>query len=103
MDVIAGGALVSIVGHHDVHLVVAVREQVRDDARGLGLVVGKGFGPERPVDPQPPELAAVSPVVHLGKRRQTPESADHILGGGRRSAANNKLAILPSGRNLMAI
>lgn len=71
---VTGRPLISIVCHHDVHLVVAVRDELREDPGGLRVIVWEGSGLHCSVDPQPTQLAAVSPVVDL-KGRHTLSAA----------------------------
>ena len=63
----AGRAVVPVVGDHDVHLVVAVGEQLVQDPSVLRVHGREPFGLHGPADAQPPELATVPPVVHLGR------------------------------------
>lgn len=65
MDVITGRPFKSIVCNHYVHLVVAVRVEAGNNSRGFSISVGKCLILHRPVDSQPPQLAAVPPVVNL--------------------------------------
>lgn len=65
MDVITRRPLKPVVCSHYVHLIVAVRVEAGNYSRGFSISVGKCLRLHRPVDSQPPQLAAVPPVVNL--------------------------------------
>lgn len=65
----AGRAVVAVVGHNNVHFVVAVGEQPVEDPREHPGAQGRErFVLHGPADAEPSELAAVPPEVHLGRR-----------------------------------
>lgn len=80
--IITGWPFISIVCHHYVHLVVAIGKEASDNPRGLWIIVGKCFRPHSPVDPQPPQLAAVPPVVNLRDEKQHSERCDSAASTG---------------------
>lgn len=65
MNAITRRPFKAIVCNHYVHLVVAVRVEAGNNSRGFFISVGKCLRLHRPVDSQPPQLAAVPPVVNL--------------------------------------
>lgn len=70
--VITGRPFISIVCHHYIRLVIAIGDEPSEDPRGLWIIVWKCFKLHPSVDPQPPQLAAVPPVVDLrGEKEHT--------------------------------
>lgn len=70
MYIVTRWPLISIVCHHNVHLVVAIREKFSEDSSGLWTIDWKCFRLHRSVDSQPSQLATVSPVVELRDHKQ---------------------------------
>lgn len=70
MYVITLRPFVSTVCHNYVHFVVAVGNKLIKDPRGVWAIDRKFFGLHPSVNPMPPQLAAVPPVVDLRDERQ---------------------------------
>ncbi len=64
------------------HLIVAVGEELSEDSRGLWIIVWKCFKLHRSADPQPPQLAAVPPVVNLKDEKQHTQYCDSASSAG---------------------